>query len=107
MTEYVYGSIDGIGSSLGTYAVMTMDVPWNLVKDRIGGTPASVTMVTGLEHDYLDRLVKEHLRLTQSSVSAEVWHARSQILLRKTQLLVGSGTNNSVSERICHTHGSC
>jgi glycerol-1-phosphate dehydrogenase [NAD(P)+] len=59
MTEYVYGRIDGIGNSLGTYAVMTMDVPWNLVKDRIGGKPASVTMITGLEHDYLDRLVKE------------------------------------------------
>jgi len=59
MTEYVYGSINGIGNSLGTYAVMTMDVPWNLVKDRIGGSPASVTMVTGLEHDYLDRLVKD------------------------------------------------
>jgi glycerol dehydrogenase-like iron-containing ADH family enzyme len=59
MTEYIYGRIDGIGSTLGTYAVMTMDVPWNLVKDRIGGTPSSITMVTGLEHDYLDRLVKE------------------------------------------------
>ena len=59
LTEYVYGSIDGIGSSLGTYAVMTMDVPWNLVKDRIGGTPVSATMITGLEHDYLDRLVKD------------------------------------------------
>lgn len=59
MTEYVYGKIDGVGNSLGTYAVMTMDVPWNLVKDRIGGTPASVTMITSLEHDYLDGLVKD------------------------------------------------
>jgi glycerol dehydrogenase-like iron-containing ADH family enzyme len=59
LTEYVYGSIDGIGSSLGTYAVMTMEVPWNLVKDRLGGKPASVTMIEGLEHDYLDRLVGE------------------------------------------------
>jgi len=59
MTEYVYGSVDGIGSSLGSYAVMTMDVPWNLVKDRIGGKPASITMISGLKHDYLDGLVKE------------------------------------------------
>ncbi|HYW01154.1 MAG TPA: hypothetical protein VE862_06770, partial [Candidatus Acidoferrum sp.] len=59
MTEYVYGSVDGIGGSLGSYAVMTMDVPWNLVKDRIGGKPASITMISGLKHDYLDRLVNE------------------------------------------------
>jgi glycerol-1-phosphate dehydrogenase [NAD(P)+] len=58
MTEYVYGSVDGIGNSLGSYAVMTMDVPWNLVKDRIGGKPASITMIAGLEHDYLEQLVK-------------------------------------------------
>jgi hypothetical protein len=59
MTEHVYGSVDGIGNLLGTYAVMTMDISWNLVKDRIGGNPTPVTMITGLEHDYLDRLVKE------------------------------------------------
>ena len=58
MTEYVYGSVDGVGNSLGSYAVMTMDVPWNLVKDRIGGKPASVIMIAGLEHDYLEQLVK-------------------------------------------------
>jgi glycerol dehydrogenase-like iron-containing ADH family enzyme len=59
MTEYVYGKIDGIGNSFGKYAVMTMDIPWNLVKNRIGGTPVSVTMVTGLEHEYLDRVVRD------------------------------------------------
>ncbi len=59
MTEYIYGSIDGIGNSLGSYAVMTMDIPWNLVKSRIGGKPLSVTMISGLEHEYLDKLVKE------------------------------------------------
>lgn len=57
MTEFVYGSVDGVGASLGKYAVLTMEVPWNLVKDRIGGTPASVTMIKGLEHEYLDGLV--------------------------------------------------
>ena len=43
----------------GTFAVMTMEVPWNLVKDRIGGKPGKVVLTEGLEHDYLDRLVKE------------------------------------------------
>jgi len=59
MTEYVYGTINGLGSSVGNYAVMTMEVPWKLVKDRIGKQPSSITMVTGLEHAYLDRLVGE------------------------------------------------
>jgi len=59
MTEYVYGTINGLGKALGNYAVMTMEVPWKLLKDRIGGEPRAVTMVTGLEHAYLDQLVNE------------------------------------------------
>ncbi len=59
MPEFVFGSIDGVGKSLGTYAVMTMDIPWDLVKDRIGGTASSVTFVKGLEREYLDGLVRE------------------------------------------------
>jgi glycerol-1-phosphate dehydrogenase [NAD(P)+] len=59
MTQLVYGSLDGLGGSIGKYAVMTMDVPWNLVKERIGARPVSVTMVEGLEHEYLSRLVQE------------------------------------------------
>jgi glycerol dehydrogenase-like iron-containing ADH family enzyme len=57
MTEYVYGKLDGLGETIGAYSVMTMEVPWGLVKGRIGGKPKSVEMVSGLEHDYLDRLV--------------------------------------------------
>jgi len=63
MTEFVFGSVDGLGKSAGKYAVLTMEIPWNLVKDRIGGTPASVTMVTGLENEYLDHLVNELPRI--------------------------------------------
>jgi len=59
MTELVYGKIDGLGTSLDKYAVMTQEIPWNLVKDRIGGTPVSVTMVQNLEHEYLDCMVSE------------------------------------------------
>ena len=59
MTEFVYGKIDGLGSSIGKYAVLTQEIPWNLVRNRIGGIPASVTMVQNLEHEYLDRLVAE------------------------------------------------
>jgi glycerol dehydrogenase-like iron-containing ADH family enzyme len=59
MTSVLYGKVDGQGETFGNFAVMTMDVPWNLVKDRIGGKPAKVVMTEGLEVEYLDRLVKE------------------------------------------------
>jgi len=55
----VYGKVDGLGETFGRFAVMTMDVPWGLVKDRIGGKPVQVVMTEGLESDYLDRLVRE------------------------------------------------
>ena len=59
MTKVEFGKIDGLGTRIGKYAVMTMEIPWGLVKDRIGGTPSSVVMTEGLEHDYLDRLVRD------------------------------------------------
>jgi len=59
MTSVLYGKVDGQGETFGNFAVMTMDVPWNLVKDRLGGKPAKVVMTEGLEVEYLDRLVKE------------------------------------------------
>ena len=59
MTEFVYGGVDGFGESIGNYAVMTMEVPWRLVKERIGGKPTSVTMVEGLDRVYLDSLVEQ------------------------------------------------
>jgi glycerol-1-phosphate dehydrogenase [NAD(P)+] len=59
MTELVYGNVDGLGASLGRYAVMTQEIPWNLVKQRIGGTPVSITMVENLEREYLNRLDEE------------------------------------------------
>jgi hypothetical protein len=45
LTEFVYGKIDHLGSGIGKYAVMTQEIPWSLVRERIGGTPASVVMV--------------------------------------------------------------
>ena len=56
MTDFVFGAIDGIGNTLGRYAVITQIIPWNLVKERIEGRVVSVTMVTNLEQDYLDHV---------------------------------------------------
>ena len=58
MTEFIYGTVDGVGKGLSKYAVLTMEVPWNLVRQRIGGTPTSVTFVSSLEEAYLDELVR-------------------------------------------------
>jgi glycerol-1-phosphate dehydrogenase [NAD(P)+] len=54
-----YGKIDGLGNSLGKYGVITMEIPWNLVKDRIGGKPAFVEMTKGLTRAYLNQMVSE------------------------------------------------
>ena len=54
-----YGKIGGLGNSLGKYGMITMEIPWNLAKDRIGGKPAVVEMTKGLARAYLDRLVSE------------------------------------------------
>ena len=59
MTEYIWGRVEDLGSSIGTYAVMTQDIPWELVKDRIKGNRVSVNMVDNLEKKGLERLVSE------------------------------------------------
>jgi glycerol-1-phosphate dehydrogenase [NAD(P)+] len=58
LTRFVWGKIDGLGVSLGRYAVMTQEIPWNLVKERIGGAAASVNMITSLESEELDKLIR-------------------------------------------------
>lgn len=53
------GSVDGLASELGRFVVATMDVPWRIAKDRLGGQPAAVVMVESMEVDVLDRQVAE------------------------------------------------
>jgi glycerol-1-phosphate dehydrogenase [NAD(P)+] len=36
-----------------------MEVPWNLVKDRLGGSPTHVIMVRDMERDYVERMERE------------------------------------------------
>jgi glycerol-1-phosphate dehydrogenase [NAD(P)+] len=49
------GSIDGLGRSLDRFVVTTMPVPWQLVKDRLGGDPAGVVFVDSMEVEELER----------------------------------------------------
>ncbi len=58
MTKVVFGAIDDLGSKIGRYAAVSQDIPWRLVKDRIGGEPSAPIMTEGLEHDYLEELLR-------------------------------------------------
>ncbi len=56
-----FGLIDNVGSSLGRYVVMTQPIPWGLVKDRIGGNPVSTNMISSLDYEALESLVRDVL----------------------------------------------
>jgi len=53
------GSIDGLGRELGRFAVATMELPWALVRDRLGATPAVVLEAGSMEIETLDRQVAQ------------------------------------------------
>ncbi|MFO0945156.1 MAG: hypothetical protein U1D30_04300 [Planctomycetota bacterium] len=53
------GSVDGLGRELGRFVVATMDVPWRIVKERLGGTPETVIFVESMEVDVLERQLAE------------------------------------------------
>lgn len=48
-------SVDGLGKELGRFVVTTMEVPWRVTKDRLGGRPAAVIMVESMEVDVIER----------------------------------------------------
>jgi len=43
------GAIDGIARDLGRFIVTTMDLPWQLTRERLGAKPAAVLMVESME----------------------------------------------------------
>jgi len=51
------GSVDGLGEELGRFVVTTMDIPWRVTKDRLGGSPAAVVMVESMELDVIERQI--------------------------------------------------
>ena len=58
MIKYGENIIDGIAERLGSFIVTTMEVPWNLVKDRMGGTPLKCVFVETMERSKLEELRK-------------------------------------------------
>lgn len=53
------GAADGIGRDLGRFVVATMELPWTLAKERIGGTPEAVVYCTSMELDVVERQFSE------------------------------------------------
>ncbi|MBY0586396.1 iron-containing alcohol dehydrogenase [bacterium] len=49
------GAADGLGKEIGRFIVTTMEIPWNLSKDRIGGTAEKVVHCQTMEIDWVDR----------------------------------------------------
>ena len=51
------GSVAGLGDELGRFVVTTMDIPWRVTKDRLGGSPAAVIPVESMELDVIERQI--------------------------------------------------
>lgn len=51
------GSVDGLGTELGKFVVATMEIPWQVTKDRLAGRPEAVLMVESMEIDVIDRQI--------------------------------------------------
>jgi len=51
------GSVDGLGNELGRFVVTTMEIPWRVTKDRLGGSPAAVITVESMELDVIERQI--------------------------------------------------
>ena len=49
------GACEGVGKELGRFLVTTMELPWSLVKSRIGADPTHVLMVENMRLETLNR----------------------------------------------------
>jgi len=53
-SRFGIGSVKGIGKQVGKFVVTTMDIPWNITKDMLGGTPEEVVFIDSVEKTVLD-----------------------------------------------------
>lgn len=44
----------GLGREIGKFCVMTMEIPWKVTRDKMGGSPEAVVMVETMEEVWLD-----------------------------------------------------
>lgn len=48
------GCCRNLGMEIGRFCVMTMDIPWKVTRDLLGGTPVQVTFVETMEEEWLE-----------------------------------------------------
>jgi glycerol-1-phosphate dehydrogenase [NAD(P)+] len=51
------GCAKGLSHGLGRFIVTTMDLPWRVAKDAIGGRPEAVVMIESMEEHWLEGLL--------------------------------------------------
>jgi len=51
------GCTQNIGFELGSFIVTTMEIPWNVTRNAIGGTPEMVIMVRTMEESWLEEIL--------------------------------------------------
>lgn len=49
------GAAEQIGKEAGRFLVTTMEIPWEIARPRVGGTPEAVVFVESMEHDVVER----------------------------------------------------
>ena len=53
------GAVAGVAESLGEFIVTTMEIPWQLTRDQIGGVPRAVVMVDSMELSHVQQQIAE------------------------------------------------
>jgi len=51
-------ALNGLGWEIGRFVVTTMEVPWRLSRDKLGGNPEKIIMVETMEEKWLDQVVE-------------------------------------------------
>ena len=54
--RYGQDACEGLGKEIGKFCVMTMDIPWKVSKDKLGGTPLEVVFIETMEEKWLDQM---------------------------------------------------
>ncbi len=49
-------AVNNVGRDIGRFVVTSMDVPWQITKDKLGGTPVNVYLIPSVEQSVLDSI---------------------------------------------------
>lgn len=54
-----HNSAQGLSKELGRFCVMTMDIPWKVTRQKLGGTPVDVVFIETMEERWLDAMCEK------------------------------------------------